>query len=1064
MWLVRLALRRPYTFAVAAVLIAILGGGAIVSMPTDIFPDIDIPVVNVIWSYSGIPPEEMATRIATICERALTTTVNDIEHIESQSYPGLTIIRIYFQPGAKIEMAVAQVTASVQPILRVMPPGVFPPFILKYNASSVPILQLSINSRSLPEQALYDYGQNFIRTQLITVQGIAMPLPYGGKYRNIMVDLDPQALYAKRLSATDISQAINLQNLILPAGNVKVGEREYFVKLNSSPEIVSALNDLPVKTVDGATVFIKDVAQVRDGNTVQTNIVRHNGARAALLTVLKSGKSSTLDIVDGVRRTLPRIMAGLPPELNVRFLLDQSLFVRAAISGVARESVIAAVLTGLMILLFLGSWRSTLTVCVSIPLSILTSLIVLYLSGQTINVMTLGGLGLAVGILVDDATVTIENIHRNLQQKKPLTRAILDGTRQIAVPAFVSTLSICIVFVPVLLLTGPARYLFTALAMSVVFAMLASYLLSRTLVPAMVHYLCASEVEIYAKGEDHVHVAGVVWRVHHAFNGWFERARARYIDTLAWTLGHRKLAGGAFVLFVIASLPLALFVGEDFFPTVDSGQMRLHVRTPPGTRIEETERIFGKVEEEIRRELGGELSNILDNIGLPVSGVNMALSDSVTIGSGDGEILISLREGDHAPTEEWISRLRRTLPEKFPDLVFFFQPANITNQILNFGLPAPVDIQVVGRNAEANYQIARRIKSRLERVPGAADVHIHQEVNYPEFRVKVDRAKASQVGLTQRDIANSLLISLSSSGQVAPNQWLNPVNGVNYQISVQTPQYRVDSFDELARTPISAPGGAPQLLSNLATFGRGSSTALVSHYNVQPVFDVYANVDRTDLGTLAREVDRIVREVTPSLPKGAFIDVRGQVETMRTSFFRLGLGVSFAVILVYLLMVVNFQSWLDPFIILMAIPGALTGIIWILFITQTTFSVPSLMGAIMTIGVATANSILVVTFANDERMSGKSALEAALSAGHARVRPVIMTASAMIIGMFPMALGLGEGGEQNAPLGRAVIGGLIVATFATLLFVPIVYSYLRKTPPADLDRRIQAEEHEEDLQ
>lgn len=1063
MWLVRLALRRPYTFAVAAVLIAILGGGAIVSMPTDIFPDIDIPVVSVIWSYSGIPPEEMGTRIATICERALTTTVNDIEHIESQSYPGLTVIKVYLQPFAKVEMALAQVTAAVQPILRVMPPGVFPPNIVKYNASSVPILQLSINSRSMPEQVLFDYGQNFIRTQLIMVRGIAMPLPYGGKFRNIMVDLDPQALYAKRLSATDVSQAINLQNLILPAGNVKVGDREYFVKLNSSPTVAAALNDLPIKTVDGATVFIKDVAQVRDGNTVQTNIVRHNGARAALLTVLKSGKASTLEIVNGVKKTLPRIMAGLPPELNVRYLLDQSLFVRAAINGVARESVIAAVLTGLMILLFLGSWRSTLTVCVSIPLSILTSLIVLYLGGQTINVMTLGGLGLAVGILVDDATVTIENIHRNLQQKKPLTRAILDGTQQIAVPAFVSTLSICIVFVPVLLLTGPARYLFTALAMSVVFAMLASYLLSRTLVPAMVHYLCAKEVEIYAKGEEHAHVGGPIWRVHRIFNTGFERARASYVNVLEWALAHRRLCVSVFVLFVAVTVPLLFMVGEDFFPTVDSGQMRLHVRTPPGTRIEETERVFGMVEDEIRRELGPELANILDNIGLPVSGINMALSDSATIGPGDGEILISLREGKHLPTEEWTSRLRRRLHEKFPGMVFFFQPANITNQILNFGLPAPVDIQVVGRDSRATYPIARRIQAMLERVPGAADVHIHQEVDHPEFRVNVDRAKASQVGMTQRDVANSLLISLSSSGQVAPNQWLNPVNGVNYQVSVQTPQYRVDSFDELARTPISA-GGAPQLLNNLATFSRGSSTSLVSHYNVQPVFDVYANVERTDLGTLSREVDRIVREVTPSLPKGSFIDVRGQVETMRTSFLRLGLGVSFAIILVYLLMVVNFQSWLDPFIILMAIPGALTGIIWMLFITQTTFSVPSLMGAIMTIGVATANSILVVTFANDERMHGKSALEAALSAGHARVRPVIMTASAMIIGMLPMALGFGEGGEQNAPLGRAVIGGLIVATFATLLFVPIVYSYMRKTPPADLDQRIQAEEREEDLQ
>ncbi|MCE5307397.1 MAG: efflux RND transporter permease subunit [Acidobacteriales bacterium] len=1063
MWLVRLALRRPYTFAVAAVLIAILGVYAIVSMPTDIFPNIDIPVVSAIWSYSGIPPEEMSGRIATICERALTTTVDDIEHIESQSYPGVTVIRVYLHPSAKVEMAVAQVTAGVQPILRGLPPGIFPPNIIRYNASSVPILQLSVNSRTMPEQALFDYGQNFIRTQLITVQGAAIPLPYGGKFRNIMVDLDPQALFAKRLSATDVSQAINLQNLILPAGNVKVGDREYFVKLNSSPTIVAALNDLPIKTVDGATVFIKDVAQVRDGNSVQTNIVRHNGKRAALLTVLKSGGASTLDIVNGIKRTLPRIMSGLPSELNVQYLLDQSLFVRAAINGLVRESVIAAVLTGLMILLFLGSWRSTLTVCISIPLSILTSLAVLYFCKQTINAMTLGGLGLAVGILVDDATVTIENIHRNMQQKKPLTRAILDGAQQIAVPALVSTLSICIVFVPVLLLTGPARYLFTALAMAVVFAMLASYVLSRTLVPAMVHYLCASEVEVYAKGEDHVQVAGFIWRVHHVFNNWFERARDRYVSALAWMLAHRRVGIAAFLLLVAVSLPLAWFVGEDFFPDVDSGQMRLHVRTPPGTRIEETERIFGLVEGEIRRELGGELSNILDNIGLPVSGINLALSNTATIGPGDGEILISLNE-DHSPTEMWTSRLRRRLRDKFPDLDFFFQPANITNQILNFGLPAPVDIQVVGRNAKANYQIARRIQSQLERVPGAADVHIHQGVDYPEFRVNVDRAKASQVGLTQRDVANSLLISLSSSGQVAPNQWLNPVNGVNYQISVQTPQYRVNSFDELARTPIASPSAPPQLLSNLATFGRGVSTALVSHYNVQPVFDVYANVERTDLGTLSREVDRIVRDVTPSLPKGAFIDVRGQVETMRTSFFRLGLGVSFAVILVYLLMVVNFQSWLDPFIILMAIPGALTGIIWILFITQTTFSVPSLMGAIMTIGVATANSILVVTFANDERMSGKSALEAALSAGHARVRPVIMTASAMIIGMLPMALGFGEGGEQNAPLGRAVIGGLIVATFATLFFVPVVYSYLRKTPPSDLDRKFQTEEREEDLQ
>ena len=1067
MWIVRLALRRPYTFVVMSILISVLGGAAIFFLPTDIFPTIDIPIVSVIWTYTGISPDEMAQRIVTVSERGMTTVVNDIEHMESQSYNGVAVIKVFFQPNVKVELAVAQITALAQTITRAMPPGIFPPAIVKYNASSVPILQLSINSKSLSEQELYDYGQNFIRTQLATVQGASIPLPYGGKARQIMVDIDPAALYANHLSATDVSQAINLQNLILPAGNAKVGDREYLVRVNSSPTTIQGLNDLPIKSVNGATVYIKDVAQVRDGFSVQTNIVRENGTRAALLTVLKNGSASTLDIVKRIKAQLPRVMAGLPQELSVSTLLDQSLFVRAAITGVVREAIIAAALTGFMILLFLGSWRSTLIVCISIPLSILTSLIILSLFNETINVMTLGGLALAVGILVDDATVEIENIHRNLSEKKPITRAILDGAQQIAVPAFVSTLAICIVFVPVLLLTGAARYLFTPLAMAVVFAMMASYLLSRTLVPTMVHYLLASEVEIYQQGEDGAHANGWIWRTHHAFNRQFERLRNGYHGALVWTLDHRALVCILFGIFVVGSCGLTFLVGEDFFPYVDSGQMRLHVRTLQGTRIEQTEVVFGQVEAEIRRQIPTEeMDTILDNIGLPNGGINLAFSDTATIGSGDGEILISLKEGKHGPTQKYMEKLRDALHEKFPDLTIFFQPANITNQILNFGLPAPIDVQVVGRNAPANYRIARELQRRIALIPGAADVHIHQEVSYPELKVNVDRTKAEQAGLSQRDVANSLLISLSSSGQVAPNQWLNPVNGVNYQVAVQTPQYRIDSFDALNRTPISpAAGGgtgpnSTQLLSNLATMQRGTSVAIVNHYNVQPVYDVYANTEGRDLGGVAKDIRKIVKDLTPKLPRGSFIDVRGQVQTMNSSFLRLGIGMVFAILLVYLLMVVNFQSWLDPFIILMALPGALAGILWMLFVTQTTLSVPSLMGAIMSIGVATANSILLVSFANDERMTGKNALESALSAGFTRIRPVTMTALAMIIGMLPMALSLGEGGEQNAPLGRAVIGGLLMATFTTLFFVPVMYTYLRRNQPVDLDRQIEQERHE----
>jgi len=1102
MWIVRLALRRPYTFVVMAVLIAILGGTAIVTMPTDIFPYIDIPVVSVVWSYEGLSPEEMEKRLATIFERSLTTTVNDIEHIESQSYSGVSVTRVYFQPNVRIDMALAQITAISQTLLRIFPPGITPPAILKYDASSVPILQLGLESNTLSEQAIFDLALNFIRTQLATVQGAAVPLPYGGKFRQINVDLDPDQLYAKGISATDVSAALSAQSVILPAGDAKIGNIDYQIKLNSSPRILDHLNNLPIRVVNGATVYIKDVAQVRDGYAVQTSIVRTNGTRGTLMPVLRNGRASTLAIVNAVKKRLPQILAGLTPELHVRQLFDQSLFVRAAINGVVREAITAALLTGLMILMFLGSWRSTLIVCISIPLSILTSLAILSLIGETINVMTLGGLALAVGILVDDATVEIENTHRNMAMKKPLVRAVLDGAQQIAAPAFVSTLSICIVFVPVLLLTGAAKYLFTPLALAVVFAMLASYLLSRTLIPNMVHYMLKPEVKLYALGA-HGETAGgkgPIWRVHYLFNRRFERMRSAYTSLLHWSLDHRAPVLAGFGIFVAGSLCLSLMVGRDFFPSVDSGQMRLHAIAPTGTRIEETEALFSRIDAEIRRVIPpGDIDTVIDNIGIPFGGFNLAFGDSTTLGSGDGDILISLKQGDHGPTAVYTDRLRKHLHQVFPGVTFFFEAANITNQILNFGLPAPIDLQVVGRDPH-NYAIAQALAARIARIPGAADVHVHQIVDYPELRVNVDRDKAGQLGLQQRDVSNSVLISLSSNGQVAPNEWLNWNNGVSYFMSVQTPQYRLDSVDALMRTPISAPlagvasttpaslagtagatdssignapsqsslaygnpgafAGGPQLLSNLATVERGVGPEIVNHYNVQPVFDVLANVDRRDLGSVGAAVEKIMREFTPHLPRGTTFDLRGQVRTMQTSFYRLGLGMIFAVVLVYLLMAVNFQSWLDPFIILMALPGALAGIVWILFVTQTTFSVPSLMGAIMCIGVATANSILMVVFANDQRSEGMDARSSALAAGHTRMRPVLMTAMAMIIGMLPMALGMGEGGEQNAPLGRAVIGGLVLATVTTLFVVPIVYSLVKKSPPVDFDRRIAEEEQE----
>ncbi len=1058
MWIVRLALRRPYTFVVMALAILLMGVVAIYRMPADVFPNIDIPVVSAIWTYSGVSPEEMADVITTRCERGYTTGVNDIEHIESQSLAGLAVIKIFFQPRAKVESAVAQVTAQSQSILAVMPLGVRSPAVIRYNAASVPILQLGISSDELSEGQQYDLAYNFLRTQLANTQGASFPLPYGGKPRQIMVDLNPEAMYAHGLSAGDISNALNNQSLILPTGSAKIGTREYRVELNNSPRVPEAFNDLPVKTVNGATVYLRDVAQVRDGAAVQTNIVRHDGRRGVLLTVLKNGDASTIDIVSKIKASLPRILSSFPPSFHAVPIFDQSVFVKSAIDGVIREGAVAALLTGLMILLFLGSWRSTLIVCISIPLSILTSLTVLYALGETINIMTLGGMALAVGILVDDATVEIENIHRNLGMGKGVVQAILDGARQIAVPAFVSTLCICIVFVPVAFLTGAAKFLFTPLALAVVLAMSASYLLSRTLVPTMIRYLIPAELRFYQgpEGEAEVPDAGILWRIHHAFHRGFEKMREAYAGMLASALAHRKLVVGCFAALAASCALLYPFIGTDFFPLVDAGQIRLHVRCPGGTRIEETEKRFAEVEESIRRIIPRqELSDILDNIGLPYNGYNLAFSDTVTLGPADGEILVSLKHGEHHSTWGYVRQMRQRLNREFPDLTFFFQPADMVGQILNFGLPAPVDVQVVGplRNLESNHRIAEQIAARIARIPGAADVHLHQVNDVPLMRFEVDRARAGQLGFTQFDVANGLLVSLSSSAQLNPNWWVNPANGVDYPVVVQTPTYRMDTPGAILNTPLHAPGGeAPQLLSNVAQAERGVTAQVVNHWNVQPLYDVYANVQDRDLGGVATEVDRVLEEFRPKLAPGSFFEMRGQVGTMRSSFRGMAYGLIFAIVLVYFVMVINFQSWSDPFIVLTAVPGALAGILLMLFFTRTTISVPALMGAIMSIGVGTANSILLVVFANDLRREGADALTAAYQAGRTRLRPVIMTAAAMLAGMIPMAMSLGEGGEQNAPLGRAVIGGLLFATVATLFVVPVVYSMVRKSAPAVFDR------------
>ncbi len=1066
MWIVRLALRRPYTFVVASLLILIFGIVTLRRTPTDIFPSINIPVVSVVWQYTGTAPIDMERRMVSVFERAATTTVNNIEHIESQSFYGVGVVRVYFQPQARIEGGVAQITAIAQTILKALPPGTTAPLVVQYSATNVPILQIGMSSTTLSEQDMWDLANNFIRTQLATVQGAQIPYPYGGRMRQVMVDLDPHALTAKGISPNDVVNAINVQNLLLPAGTAKIGTREYEVGLNGSPLVLDQLNDLPIRQVNGAMVYIRDVAHVHDGYAVQTNVVRQNGTRGVLITILKAGRASTLDIVNRVKAVIPQVAASLPKSLRLNYVIDQSLFVRAALVGVLREAVIAAVLTATMILLFLGSWRSTLIVATSIPLAILCSIICLGSLGQTMNVMTLGGLALAVGILVDDATVEIENIHRNLGQKKELTHAILDGASQIAVPAFVSTLSICIVFVPIFFLGGIAGSLFAPLAMAVIFAMMASYLLSRTVVPTMVQFLLRSEAHLYEEGGESGHAqsgSGPFWWAFRHVNGAFERIRDRYHALLERALHHRSLTTVAAALFCGVSLCLIPFIGEDFFPTVDAGQMRLHVRAPPGTRIEETEQFVAQVERTIRSVIAPrDLAVIVDNIGLPYSGMNLSLTDSPTISAADAEVQISLKPDHSTSTTEYIRRLSRALHNSYAGAEFSFGAADIVSQILNFGLPAPIDVQVVGADPR-NYGIARDIARKVSTIPGAADVRVQQVVHAPQLTYDIDRTRASQLGLTQQSVVNSVLTSLSSSIQTSPNFWVSPQNGVAYPLVVQTPQFELATLDALDATPLSpTPAGgsepatadldapsrtvptesapASQLLRNLATSGRATTPAVISHFNVQPVFDVYADVQGTDLGSVAHGVDRVMRDVKPTLPRGSSVISRGQVLSMQQSFAGLLSGLAFAILLVYFLMVVNFQSWADPFIIIMALPGALSGVLWALFATHTTFSVPSMMGAIMAIGVATANSILVVVFANDRRNEGRTPLEAASDAGFTRLRPVIMTALAMIIGMLPMALGLGEGGEQNAPLGRAVIGGLVIATFFTLFFVPVVYS------------------------
>src|SRR6201982_37215 len=1041
MWIVRLALRRPYTFVVAAILLLILGPVATLRTPTDLFAHITIPGVSVIWNYGGLEPEEMSNRITYIYERILTTTVNDIEHIESQSYNGIGITKVFFHPGVQIGNAVAQVTAISQTIVRQFPLGTTPPLVIQYNASTVPILQLALSGKGLNEQQLFDVGVNFIRTGLITVPGVAIPYPYGGKQRQIQIDLNTAQLQAKGLSPSDVVNTITNQNLILPGGTAKIGGFEYQVDMNGAPVTVTDMNNLPIKSVGNAKIYMHDVGFVRDGYPPQTNIVRVDGSRSVLMSVLKSGDASTLDIINGIKQKIPVIQNSLPTHVDIHPVSDQSLFVRASIQGVIREGASAAGLTGLMILIFLGSWRSTIIIAVSIPLSILTSLIVLSSLGETINIMTLGGLARAVGILVDDATVEVENINRNFDQGKEIVQAILDGASQIAVPALVSTLSICIVFVPMFFLSGVAKYLFVPLAEAVCFAMLASFLLSRTLVPTMARYLLVARTEEERREASRTSRNPFV-RMQEKFEVGFEKFRGRYHRMLESSIHHRKAFIVIFLLACVLSFGLLPFVGQDFFPSVDSGEFKLHMRAPTGTRIEDTAALCDRIETEIRQQIPPqELLTIIDNIGLPYSGINLSYSTSAPIGPADADIQVELSK-DHRPTKEYVRELRMKLAHDFPGVTFYDLPVDIVTQILNFGLPAPLDIQIVGRNLVANRAFAASLINKLKFVPGAVDLRIQQPFNYPKFHIEVDRTKTSQVGFTQKDVAKNLLISLSGSSQTTPTFWLDPRTGVSYNVATQTPQYRVDTLQDLQNIPITNGTAPPQILASLRSFTRGSEMAVVSHYNIQPVIDIFGSVDGRDLGGVSRDIAKIIEDSKKDLPQGSQIIERGQVLTMRSSFIGLLAGLAFSILLVYLLIVVNFQSWLDPFIILMALPAALAGIVWFLFITGTTVSVPALTGASCVRGCATSNSILVISFSKERLEEGEDPGEAALNAGFTRFRPVLMTALAMIIGMLPMSLGLGEGGEQNAPLGRAVIGGLLFATVATLFFVPVFFSFV----------------------
>jgi CzcA family heavy metal efflux pump len=1034
MWIVALALRRPYTFVVMAIVIIILFFVTLFRTPVDIFPSIDIPVVSIVWYYTGMAPQDMADRIVANSERGITTTVNDIEHMESQSVNGLGVIKVFFRPGTNLQGAIAQITAIAQTTVRGLPPGTTPPLIISYSASTTPIIQLGLSSKTLPEQDLFDLGQNFLRNYLATVPGAATPYPYGGKIRQVQVDLDLPKLQAFGLSPNDIVNAVNAQNVILPTGTIKLGPVEYNVEMNGTPQTIAELNDLPVKTSNGSTLYMRDVAHIRDGFSPQTNIVRQDGNRGALMSIYKNGNASTLDIVAGVKNIVLQAAQSLPPELKISSLFDQSLFVRASINGVVREGLIAAALTATMILIFLGDWRPTIVILISIPLSIFVSIIALGALGQTINIMTLGGLALAVGILVDDATVEIENIERNLAMGKEMRQAILDGAQQIAVPAFVSTLSICIVFVPMFFLTGVAKFLFVPLAEAVSFAMLASYLLSRTLIPTLVMYIM--------RGHEHRAEApkSYLGRFQRGFERKFEDFRRGYEQLLETTLEHRAAFVACFLVFCVLSLGLFTFLGEDFFPQVDAGLLRLHVRARPGLRVEETARLCDEIEALLRQEIPqGQLQTVLDNIGLPNSGINLSYASNGTIGTSDVEILIALDPEHHTPTAALIRHLREILPQRFPGVEFFFQPADIVTQILNFGLPAPIDVQVVGTDMGTSYVIAQQIANKMRHIPGTADVHVQQLLSLPTIHMDIDRTRTTQVGLQARDVAQSVLVSLSGSFQTSPNFWLNPRNEVTYQMAVQAPQYRMTSMQDLMTIPVTSQQG-PQLLSNLVQVYPVARAATVNHYNVAPVIDVYASTQDRDLGAVAADTMKVLKTFDNKLPRGTHIVVRGQVSTMRSSFIGLGIGLVGAILLVYLLIVINFQSWLDPFIIIAALPGALAGICWFLLLTRTTLSVPSLTGAVMCMGVATANSILMVSFAREQLDEGIPAMKAAVAAGYTRMRPVIMTALAMIIGMVPMALGFGEGGEQNAPLGRAVIGGLLFATVATLFFVPSVFA------------------------